>query len=67
MQKPTKTHWRLNGVFGGVNRGVFHLFQKRGFWERYLDQGFLELGSNTAERTVRPVTLGRKIIHSWAR
>ena len=26
----------------------------------YLDHGFLELDNNTAERAVRPVTLGRK-------
>jgi transposase len=26
----------------------------------YLDRGFLELDNNTAERAVRPVTLGRK-------
>ena len=26
----------------------------------YLDNGFLELDNNTAERAVRPVTLGRK-------
>jgi len=31
----------------------------------YLDYGFLELDNNTAERAIRPITLGRKTICSW--
>ena len=29
----------------------------------YLDHGFLEMDNNTAERAVRPVTLGRNYAH----